>query len=107
MPPTGIIDSPRGLVVDAVPDREEEPVLLLHLEGIVEGCKNLARHAEIGLGKGLRAQGVHGRDREQCRADSVAADIEQVEGEMVVIEPVIAKRIAAQLGRGDEPPVGP
>ena len=40
-------------------------------------------------------------------ADAVAADVEQVEGEVVVVEPVVAERVAAQLGRGDEPPVGP
>ena len=31
----------------------------------------------------------------------------RIEGEMVVVEPVVAERIAPQLGRGDEPPVGP
>ena len=35
--PAGIIDPPRRLVIDTVPDREEEAVLLLHLERVVEG----------------------------------------------------------------------
>ena len=106
MASTGVVDAPRGLVIDAIPDREIEPVLLLHLKRVVEGAKHLTWHPEISLGKGLRAQGIHGGDREQGRADSVAADVEQVKGEMVVIEPVIAERIATQLGRGNEPPVG-
>ena len=53
MAPTGIVDPPRGLMIDAVPDREKEPVLLLHLERVVEGSQHLARHPEIGLRKGL------------------------------------------------------
>ena len=36
----------------------------------------------------------------------MAADVQQVKGEMIVVEPVIAERVASQLGRGDEPPVG-
>ncbi len=37
----------------------------------------------------------------------MAADVQQEEGEMIVIEPVVAERVTPQLGRGDEPPVGP
>ena len=107
MAAAGVVDPPRRLVIDAVPDGEVQAVLLVHLERVVERGEHLAGLAEVGLGQRLRPQRVHGRDREQGRADAVAADVQQVEGEMVVVEPVVAERIAAQLGRGDEPPVGP
>ena len=107
MAAAGVVDPAGGPVVDAVPDREVQAVLLVHLERPVQGGEDLAGLAEVGLGQRLRPQGVQGRDREQGGADAVAADVEQVEGEVVVVEPVVAERVAAQVGGGDEPPVGP
>ena len=36
----------------------------------------------------------------------MAADVDQIDGQMIVIDPVILERIAAELRGGDEPPVG-
>jgi len=74
---------------------------------LVQRVDDLGRVAEVGLRQRLGAEGVEGRDREQGRADAVAADVEQVHGEVVVVDPAVAERVAPELGRGDEPPVGP
>ncbi len=106
MAPPGVVDPPRWLVKHTIPDREKQTVLLVHLESVIECAQDLARQAEIRLWQRLRSESIHGRDRKQGRADAVAADIQQVKGEMVVIEPVIAERVTPQLGRGNESPVG-
>ena len=36
----------------------------------------------------------------------MAADVEEVEGHVVGVDGMVAERIAAELGRGDEQPVG-
>ena len=79
MSTAGVIDASRRLMKDPVPDREVKPVLLIHLERVVEREENLPRLAEVGIGKCLGPQRVHGRDREQRLADAMAADIQQVE----------------------------
>lgn len=106
MASSGVVEPTCRPVVDPVPDREEQAVLLVHLERLVQGGQDLARVSEIGLRQRLRPQGVQGRDRQQRRADSVAAHVEQVKGEVVLVDPVVAERVAPQLGRRDEPPVG-
>ena len=69
--------------------------------------QHLAGVAEVGVGQRLRAEDVHRRHRQQRRADAVAAHVEQVDGEVVGVEPVVAERVAAQVRRGDEAPVDP
>src|SRR5258706_14259780 len=86
--------------IDAEPDREVELVLVVHLEGPVQGGENAGGLAEIHTGKGLRGQRVQHRNRKQSRPDSVAADIQQIDRKMVLINPVIAARIVAKLLTG-------
>ncbi len=55
---------------------------------------------KIDVGQRSRADDVDGGHGEQGGADTVAADIEQVDGEMGVVDPVVAEGVAAELGGG-------
>ena len=50
-------------------------------------------------------QHVQDRHPEQGRRQPVAGHVEQVQRQVVRVEPVVAERVAAQLGRRDVPPV--
>jgi hypothetical protein len=80
--------------------------VLLHLERFVHAREHCRRVAEIQIGQGLGTQRLERGDREQRRADAVAADVEQVEGEVVVVDPVVPEGIAAELCRGHVAPLG-
>ena len=93
-------------VVNAVPHREEHVVVPFHGERPVERREDGPRIAEVGVRQRLTTDGVEGRHAEEGRADPVAADVEEVDRDMVVVEAVVAEGVAPQVGRGDEPPVG-
>ena len=75
--------------------------MLVHEEGGVQPLQHLAGVAEVGVGQRLRPQHVQGRNREQRGAHAVAAHIQQIDGKMVVVEPMIPKRIAASSSLPD------
>ena len=52
----------------------------------------------------MRADGVEHGNGEQGRAHAMAADIQQVDRQVIPIEPVIAESIATKLGAGLETP---
>ena len=91
MAPSRVVDPPRRLVKDAIPDGEEQTVLLIHLKRVIERAQDLTRLPEVSLWQRLRPQCVHRRDRKQRRSNAMPADVQQVEGEMVVVEPVVAE----------------
>ena len=101
----GVAQPAGGAVIDAVPDGAEQLAVALHLVGLVERGEHLRGAAEVGARQGLRAQRVGDRHRQQRRAHAVAADVDQVEREVLVVDPVVAEGIAAQLGRRNEAPV--
>ena len=101
----GVAQATGGTVIDAVPDGAEQLVVALHLVGLIERGEHLPGPAEIGPRQGLRAQRVGDRHRQDGSAHAMAADVDQVEREVLGVDPVVAERIAAQLGRGNEAPV--
>src|SRR5450756_893203 len=105
MPAACVPEFAADLVEHAIPCREVEIVVLLHRERPVERPKDLRRHSEISIRKRLGSKRVEHRYRQQRRADAMAANIEQVHREMVLVDPMIAERVAAQLKRGDKTPV--
>ncbi len=91
-----------------MPDGEEEPFCWSIWNARLTRGEDLAWITEIGLqGSDCGAECVQGGDGQQRRTDAVTADVEQVEGEVLVVEPVVTERVAAQVGGGDESPVGP
>ena len=53
--------------------------------------------AEVHVRQGAHAQRAHGGHRQQRRLHAVTTDVEQVQREVVVIQPVVAKGVAAQV----------
>ena len=102
----GELERARGRLVDAVPDREVQIVVALHLVDGVERGEHLRRIAEIDVRQRAGPQRVEGADREQRGADAVAAHVEQIDREVLRVDPVIAEGIPAEPGRRDEAPVG-
>ena len=92
--------------IDAVPDGEEHVVLLLHRKSVVEGCEQPARIAKIDIRQSRRTQHIDDRNRQQGCADAVPADIKQVERHVVVVDRVIAERVAAEFSRRYQQPFG-
>src|SRR5207249_619250 len=81
-------------------------VLTFHRKRAAQRRQDLAWIAEIRAREGLGAQNVHDRDGEQGCADAVGTNIQQVNGEVIRVEPVIAEGIPAQLTGRNEAPVG-
>ena len=89
-----IVDTPGRPVKNTIPDRKKQAVLLIHLKRVIERAQNLAGQTKVCLWQRLGSQSIHGRYREQSRADAVAAHIKQIKGKMVIIEPMVAERVA-------------
>src|SRR5262249_40995942 len=53
--------------------------------------------AEVDIGESLRTKRIQGGNGEEGGADSVAADIQQIEGEVLGVDPVVPEGIASQL----------
>jgi hypothetical protein len=78
-----------------------------HRKRVVERLQHRGRITKIRARRECgSAQHVDDGDGEQRRADAVAADIQQVDGEMIVVDAVVAEGIAAELGGGHQQPVG-
>ncbi len=84
------------VVVHAVPHREGHLVLLGRGKMLVEGREHRAGIAEVGSGQRLRTQHVRHRDGKQGGANPVPGDVDEVDGQAVLVEPVVAERVAAQ-----------
>ena len=94
-----------GPMIDAVPDGEVQLVVMFHLVGLVQRAEHFLRQAEVGVPQGAGAQRVGDGDRQQGGADAVTADVQEVEREVLGIDPVVAERVSAELGGRNEPPV--
>ncbi len=91
MPSARIAQPSCRAVVDAVPDGEIEIVLAVHLKRLIQRAQHRFRRAEIGVQQGAGAEGIGGGDGEQRGADAVAADVQQVDGEVLSVNPVITE----------------
>ena len=97
---------PQWLMIDAIPDGEIFVVVAAHRERAIEALQNGTGIVKIGDRKELGAQDVEDRNGKQGRANAMARDIEQVEGERFGVEPVIAKAVAAEVRARQIAPVG-
>ncbi len=97
---------PLRAIEDAVPDREALVAVGLHRKRVVQGGKDLAGDAKIGVRQRARAEHVHDRDREQRRIEAVPRHIDQIQRQVVGIEPMIAETVAPKIGGGNVAPVG-
>jgi hypothetical protein len=86
-------------VVDAVEGGEVLAALPLHLEDVVKPGHHRAGAAEVGLRQRPGREQVGGRHGQEREADPVAADVGQVDGQVVRTQPVVAEQVAAELGR--------
>ena len=87
-------------VINAIPNREIHAVLAFHRESLVQRGEHGGGVAKISIRQRARADQVDGGYREQRCGDAMPADIEQVNGEMLFIDPVVTKRIAADFAGG-------
>ena len=94
-----------GESVDAIPGGKIHVVVMLHWKGFVQVAQDIGGITEVRVNQGGSAQHVHHADGEQGSTDTVPADIEQIQGERVVVDPVIAEGISPKLRGGDEHPV--
>ena len=92
------------LVIHPVPKREVAVVVPLHLKRLVQPGQNLPGIQEVGSGQSPGADDVDRRDRQQSGSDSVTAHVEQIDGKMIFIQPMITERVSPHLGRGQ---IGP
>src|SRR5690242_2568267 len=100
-----VTERPRRPMVYAVPDREVELTVTFHLIGAVERSEHVFRHAKVGLWQCAGPQGVRHRDRQERSADTVPADVEEIDREVLGVYPVVAERVSAELRTGNEAPV--
>lgn len=94
----GVEEVSGGFVVDAVPEGEVHLVLFFHVEGFVHAGEDGGGVEEVDACEALGAEDVDGGDGEEGGADAMAADVEEVEGEVVVVDPVVAKGVAPEVG---------
>src|SRR6185437_11696968 len=91
--------------VHAIPKREEKVVEIYHLVIGVERREHALGIAKIDVAQRRGLQHMQDANRHEARADAMSADIEQVKRKVFRIDPVIAKRIAAQLRARRKAPV--
>ena len=94
-----------GSVVNSVPDGEVHIIVSVHGERGIESGKNGSRITKVHTGKTSRTNGVNGANREKGSADAVSADIEEVNGEVRFINPVVSERIPGKLCGGFVVPI--
>ena len=103
--PAGECQLAGGEAVGSIPCGEIHVVVLFHRERGVEACQHGRGVVEIGSRERTGPQYVDHTDREQGGSHPVPADIKQVEGEGVVVEPMVSEGIAPELRGGHEDPV--
>ena len=91
MTATGIYELVIVAIVNTVPDGEKQIVVLFGGKCIVECKEDLVRFAEIRVGQCMRAQHIDDRNRQQGCSPTMTADIDQIDGEVILIDPVISK----------------
>ena len=91
-------------VVNAVPDREIQTVLIFHLESLVQRTQYRFRPTEIGVLQGAGPERIRYRDGQQRRTDAVSANVQQIKGKVLPIDPLITKGIASQFRARSEKP---
>ena len=101
----GVAQLPPASGVDPVPSGEEHVIVLLHREGVVEAGEDGGGIVKIGPRERRGAQHIDDTYGKKGRPHAMAAYIQQVEGEMVVVEPMIAEGVPAQLRGGHKDPV--
>ena len=95
----------RRKVVDEIPHRQHQVVVLLHREHPVRAGRDLRRVTEIDPWNGPPPQHVGDVRRMHRRADAVPGYVQHEARECRVVQILIAERVAAQLRRWHEPPV--
>src|SRR5262245_22940549 len=94
----GMSDRACSHIIHSVPDCEKHVVVALHLKGLIQTGEHLSRIEEVGGTKPGRADDIYCSHREQRRAHPMSAHIEKVNGQVVFIDPMVAKRIPAEFG---------
>src|SRR5262245_855235 len=92
-------------IVDAVPDGEVAVVVPIHLKHCVQCGQDFHRIAEVGRRQGTLAQHVQDTDRQHRRTDAVSSDIDQIEGELTIVEASVTQRVAAKPRRRLQDPL--
>lgn len=104
MPAAHEAEPARTAVEDAVPQGEVEVVVLLHRERLVHRRRDGGGVGDVHAGQPARAKRVERGDPVQRRAHSVAADVDQRDREVIVVEPAVREGVATEMGGGLEAP---
>ena len=83
-------------IVNAVPDRKEQLVMLLHREHAVEAADHRGRIAEIDVRQQPLAQHVDHGDGMQRRRGAMPGDVQHERREILPVEHLVAERVAAE-----------
>ena len=74
-----------------MPDGELHVILLLHQARVVQSRKHRTRISEVGSWQCAAANDINGRDGKQRSPHAVAANTEQINREMIRIDPMISE----------------
>jgi hypothetical protein len=96
MTAAGVGKTPARALVNAVPDGEVQVVLPLHREGRVQTAQYVAWSAEIAGDQTMRPQDVDRGYGKQRSRDAVAAHIQKIDSEVILVEPVITERVSTE-----------
>ena len=105
MAAAGVGERAAGGVIDAVPDGEVFVAVLRALEGLIQRGQHLVGLSHVGAGKGAGANDIADGDGEQRGVQAVPGDVDEIEREVIVIDPMIADGIAAERGRRNVAPI--
>ena len=85
-------ETPVKRVEHAVPDGDEHVAVAFHRKRIVQGPQHRTGIEEVGgLVKAMMPDGLNHARRVQGRADAAPADVQGIDREVMVVQPVIAE----------------
>ena len=92
-------------VVNTIPDREEFFAMVFALEDVIQFGQHLIGLLHVGPGQCARADHVGHGDGKQRGIEPVSGDVDEVEGEVILVHPVVTDRIAAEGGGREVAPI--
>src|ERR1700683_1105040 len=90
-----------------IPDGEKLLSVSIHAKGAVQAAHHGRRIVEIGSRENLVGESIEHADGQETRSDAMPADVQHVDSQMLLVEPMEAKSVAAQLRRWNKPPIDP
>src|SRR6476620_4912834 len=83
-------------IIDAIPNSEESLAMLFALKSIIELGEHLIGPLHVRAEHRARADHDGDGDREQGGIETVPGDVDGVDGEMMLVHPMVAQGIAAE-----------